>query len=78
MSSKYPPITAKDAIYVLKKLGYEQVSQKGSHKQFKKNNQGAKVTVADHGNDVIMNKTFSSILSQIGIDKDEFYNNLKS
>lgn len=78
MSSKYPPITSKDAIYVLKKLGYEQIAQKGSHKQFKKNNQGSKVTVADHGNDIIMNKTFSSMLSQIGIDKDDFYKILNS
>lgn len=75
MSSKYPPITSKDAIY---KLGYEQIGQKGSHKQFKKDNKGSKVTVADHGNEDIKNKTFFSMISQIGIDKDEFYNILKS
>ncbi|MBC7474560.1 MAG: type II toxin-antitoxin system HicA family toxin [Candidatus Sericytochromatia bacterium] len=78
MSSEYPPITSKDAIFVLKKLGYEQISQKGSHKQFKKNNQGFKVTVADHGNEIIKNKTFSCMLSQIGIDKNDFYIILKN
>lgn len=80
MSGKYPPVTVSDLLYVLNKLGYEQLKSKGSsHKQFKRNNEGKKVTVADHGkNEAICKKTFSSTLNQMSLDKDEFYNILNS
>lgn len=74
MSSKYPPVVAKDVIYVLNKLGYEKVGQSGSHKQYRKNQQGKKVTVPNHGNVNIKNGTFMNILKQIEIEKEEFYN----
>ena len=44
------PMKAKEAIHRLKREGWKEVRQTGSHKQFVKN--GTRITVPDHSGDL--------------------------
>ncbi|MBS3970641.1 MAG: type II toxin-antitoxin system HicA family toxin [Clostridia bacterium] len=71
MGSKYPVLTPHQIIKVLTKLGFEKVSQKGSHVKFKKlGNQTRIVIIPMH--DEVAKGTLKSILEQAGIDLEEF------
>ncbi|MCD6585916.1 MAG: type II toxin-antitoxin system HicA family toxin [Desulfobacteraceae bacterium] len=61
--------SSKEIIRVLKRNGFSFVSQKGSHKKFKKEKRI--VIVPDPKKEIPMG-TFSSILRQSGINKEEF------
>ena len=55
----------KEIIDLLRKDGWVQVSQKGSHKQFKHPDKPGRVTVPDHGqNKALAKGTEMSILKQ--------------
>jgi predicted RNA binding protein YcfA (HicA-like mRNA interferase family) len=62
------PMTAKEVIKELVKNGWELVSQKGSHKKFKKN--GKSCIVADHGNNNIPTGTLNSIKNSVKLAED--------
>jgi predicted RNA binding protein YcfA (HicA-like mRNA interferase family) len=62
-------LSSKEIISILKQNGFIFVSQKGSHKKFKK--AGKIVIVPDHKKE-IPRGTFSSILRQSGLDKQAF------
>jgi predicted RNA binding protein YcfA (HicA-like mRNA interferase family) len=55
---------------VLRKLGFELVSQKGSHGKFK--NRVGRIVILPMNKREIPIGTFRSILKQIGIDYEEF------
>lgn len=58
----------KEIISMLKKDGWFQVAQKGSHKQFKHPIKTGRVTVPDHGKSKDLAKgTENSILKQAGL-----------
>ncbi len=58
----------KEIISILKNDGWFQVSQKGSHKQFKHLTKAGRVTVPDHGQNKDLAKgTENSILKQAGL-----------
>ena len=58
-------MTVKEIIDLLRKDGWVQVSQKGSHKQFKHPDKPGRVTVPDHGQNKDLAKgTEMSILKQ--------------
>ena len=58
----------KEIISLLKKDGWYQVAQKGSHKQFKHPIKVGRVTVPDHGQNKDLAKgTENSILKQAGM-----------
>lgn len=58
----------REMIIILKKDGWYQVAQKGSHGQFKHPNKAGRVTVPDHGqNKDIAKGTENSILKQAGL-----------
>lgn len=58
----------KQIISILKKDGWFQVAQKGSHRQFKHPEKHGRVTVPDHGQSKDLAKgTENSILRQAGL-----------
>jgi predicted RNA binding protein YcfA (HicA-like mRNA interferase family) len=64
--------SSSEILGVLRKLGFEEVSQKGSHLKLRKDQGGARLTVIlkHPAKDVPMG-TFASILKQVGISRDE-------
>jgi predicted RNA binding protein YcfA (HicA-like mRNA interferase family) len=70
MSPRLPRVTARQVISVLEKLGFHQVRQSGSHKIFR--NDGIRVTVPLHGNEILHPKVVRSILADVGLTVEEF------
>lgn len=68
MGSKYPVLPPKAVVDVLKKFGFEFVSQKGSHMKYSNNSKV--VIIPNH--DEIAKGTLKSILSMAGIDLEDF------
>jgi predicted RNA binding protein YcfA (HicA-like mRNA interferase family) len=71
VSERYPVCSAKDVIRVLRKHGFSQVSQKGSHQKWRHSN-GRQVIVAMHGNKPIPIGTLKSIIDGSGLRAAEF------
>ncbi|ACM61090.1 putative RNA binding protein YcfA (HicA-like mRNA interferase family) [Caldicellulosiruptor bescii] len=70
MSSKYPVLKPQEIIRALKKLGFEEVSQRGSHLKLKRENPTRIVIVPIH--EEVARGTLKSILEQAGISLEEF------
>lgn len=62
------PLTSKQMIKLLKKNGFEEIRQVGSHKQFINRKTGRKTTVPFHTKDLTIG-TEKQILKQAGIEK---------
>lgn len=63
------PITFREIVKILKKDGWYQVGQSGSHVQFKHPSKPGRVTVPKHGGRTIAPGTEKSIYEQAGINK---------
>jgi len=63
--------TAKEVVRVLKKLGFREHRQVGSHLTMWRPEDGKRVTVPMHSGD-IPTGTFHRILKQVGITVEEF------
>ncbi len=72
MGSKYPILTPHQTIKVLKKLGFDKISQKGSHVKYRKINDQTKRTVIIPMHNEIAKGTLKSILQQANIELDKF------
>lgn len=76
MSSRYPPLTAKEVKRGLRKLGFEPRKRKSgtSHEQWVKviNGKIFKVTV-DEPKQPFTQDLIKSMASQAGVSKDKFY-----
>ena len=70
MSPKYPLLPSGKIVAALKRGGFEQVSQKGSHLKMARD--GRVVIVPMH--DEVARGTLKSILEQAGLDLDDFMN----
>ncbi|MCX6574408.1 MAG: type II toxin-antitoxin system HicA family toxin [Candidatus Aminicenantes bacterium] len=57
----------RDIMTTLRKDGWYQVAQRGSHHQFKHPVKKGRVTIAGHRNDDLAPGTLSSILEQAGL-----------
>jgi predicted RNA binding protein YcfA (HicA-like mRNA interferase family) len=57
----------REVIRLIRADGWEQVAQKGSHRQFKHPVKKGRVTVPGHENDTLHPKTLRSILKQAGL-----------
>jgi predicted RNA binding protein YcfA (HicA-like mRNA interferase family) len=68
---KYPILKPQEIIKVLIKLGFFEVRQKGSHKQFR-HSDGRNTTVSFHKGRDISPVLLKKILSDIKIDLDTF------
>lgn len=74
MGSKYPVLPPNEIIQVLKKFGFEKVSQKGSHIKYKNYNTNKIFIIPMH--DEIAKGTLKSILEQSNVKLEEFLKNL--
>ena len=72
MSSKYPVLPPSIIINALSKLGFEKVSQKGSHAKYK-NKETQKIYIIPLHKEIAKG-TLKSILEQADIDLDIFLN----
>ena len=70
--SNRPKVTKKECEKVAKALGFEFKRQDGSHKHFKKKDVG-KVTIPQYRNDNFDDDLFKSILRQMKITEDQFF-----
>ena len=71
MSPRLPRITADDLLRALRRDGWEEAHQEGSHSQLKHAKKPGRVTVAYHRGDVINPKTLQRALEQAGLTLDE-------
>ena len=69
--TKLPRITAADLLRALKRDGWYEVDQEGSHVQLKHPTNPGKVTVGVHSSKTIPPHNLTSVLKQTGISADE-------
>lgn len=73
---KLPALTGKQIVEILKKAGFEEVRQKGSH-VFLKHPDGRRTVVLVHAGETIGPGLFSKILRDVKLTKEEFYRLMK-
>lgn len=66
-----PILKPREVIRVLERLGFAQVRQRGSHRQFR-HPDGRQTTVPDHGARDLSPIILRQILKDIGLTPDEF------
>lgn len=71
MGSKYPILSPKEIIRVLEKVGFQKVSQKGSHAKYK-NQSLPKCVVIIPIHSEVARGTLKSILEQANISLEDF------
>lgn len=71
MTPSYPVLTPQEIIKALQKMGFEEVSQRGSHRKLKNNATPARTVIIPMHREVARG-TLRSILEQAGIDLDTF------
>ena len=77
MSERLPIVTAKEIIKVAQKVGFLFDRQKGSHAIYYRKIDKARIVVPVHPSKEIKIKTMLGIISEMGIDVDEFKRILK-
>ncbi|MDP1808933.1 MAG: type II toxin-antitoxin system HicA family toxin [Actinomycetota bacterium] len=65
--AKLPVLTAKELIKLLKKIGFIEDRQTGSHLTLRRESDRKQVTVANHPSDTVPKGTLSRILKEIGL-----------
>lgn len=70
MGKKYPVLKAKDVIAILERMGFVEVRQRGSHKQFR-HPDGRSTTVPMHGSRDISPILLRQIAKDIGLTIEE-------
>lgn len=71
MGSKYPFLTPDEIIRALSKLGFQKVSQKGSHAKYKNDTSPVRTFIIPMHSEIARG-TLKSILDQAGITLEEF------
>jgi predicted RNA binding protein YcfA (HicA-like mRNA interferase family) len=66
-----PVLKPREVVRILGKLGFVQVRQRGSHKQFR-HPDGRQTTVPDHGSRDVSPILLRQIAKDIGLTPDEF------
>ncbi|MBT9149581.1 MAG: hypothetical protein DDT27_01180 [Dehalococcoidia bacterium] len=73
MSQKFPAVTDREVIKVLKKLGFSFYRQaKGSHEIWRRDEDGRQTTVPRHRGRVLKRRTLKAIVEDMGISIEEF------
>ena len=75
MSPKPALISGRKLIKIFNKLGYEKISQKGSHIKVKNYDTGSVIIIPDHKE--LDRWTLKTILKQAEISEQEFNDNLR-
>lgn len=71
MGSKYPVLAPEKIVRVLTRLGFNKVSQRGSHVKFKKEGSPVKIVIIPMHSEIAKG-TLKSILEQAGVTLEEF------
>jgi predicted RNA binding protein YcfA (HicA-like mRNA interferase family) len=71
MGAKYPVLPAREIVSALHKVGFEVVSQRGSHKKLRNNSVPPRTVIVPMHNEVARG-TLRSILEQADIDLETF------
>jgi predicted RNA binding protein YcfA (HicA-like mRNA interferase family) len=66
-----PVLKPREAVRILEQLGFTQVRQRGSHRQFR-HPDGRQTTVPDHGSRDLSPIILRQIIKDIGIRAEEF------
>ena len=69
---KLPLLSAREVIRILRKMGFEEIRQKGSHKYFKHSDGRATVVPVHPGRD-IGRGLLKKIINEIEVDREEFF-----
>lgn len=69
-----PVLKPREAIRILERLGFQQIRQRGSHRQFR-HPDGRQSTVPDHGSRDLSPILLRQIIKDIGLTPDEFLRN---
>lgn len=73
MSDKFPAITDRDVISVLRKIGFEFYrTAKGSHEIWRRKSDMRHTIIPRHRGKIIKRRTLKSILNDIGLTIEEF------
>ena len=72
MSPKLPRVDCRQLIWVLKRAGFEEQRQRGSHLHLRRTSDGKRVTVPVHKGRVVPTGTLRAILRDAGISVEEF------
>ena len=68
---KLPLLTARELITVLKRLGFEEVHRRGSHRTFKRAADRRRVTIPVHHGTTLKKGLLRGILNDIGLTVEE-------
>jgi predicted RNA binding protein YcfA (HicA-like mRNA interferase family) len=71
---KFPVLKPRDVVAILEKLGFTEVRQRGSHKQFR-HHDGRSTTVPFHGGRDLSPILLRQIAKDIGLTIDEMLQN---
>lgn len=71
--SHNPTVCYKEALEVVKSLGYKKRGQVGSHVQFKHPGTGRKATLPNYGKKVYGPDLFSNVCRQLDMSKKDFF-----
>ncbi|NWF91266.1 MAG: type II toxin-antitoxin system HicA family toxin [Ignavibacteriaceae bacterium] len=74
--SKLPAITSSELVRVVKKFGFVEQRQKGSHLHLKRDSDKRRVTIPIHKGRDIPKGTLTAILKDAGISIEEFLDEL--
>ena len=69
-----PVLKPREAIRILERLGFVQIRQRGSHRQFR-HPDGRQTTVPNHGSRDLSPILLRQIIKDIGMTADEFLGN---
>ena len=72
MSPKLPSVNARQLVRALKKVGFEEQRQRGSHLHLKRDSDGKRVTVPVHKGRSIPTGTLRAILRDADISVEAF------
>ena len=71
MGSKYPLLSAREIIQALRKIGFVEVSQRGSHRKLQNDSVPVRTVIVPM-HDEVARGTLRSILEQAGVDLKAF------
>jgi len=71
MGTKYPVLSAREIVSALHKVGFEEISQRGSHKKLRNSSDPPRTVIVPMHNEIARG-TLRSILEQADIDLETF------
>lgn len=72
MTSTFPTVDAKTVLKALKKVGFVEVRQSGSHVILKRTSDNRRIVVPIHSSKALKRKTLKAILNDADISIEEF------